>query len=221
MLVDGAGLQAYGGEVSEVSAARSFDPRVVGRLECRTWETYYRREWAPFLWAALRVTRQAFGLSWPATLYGAWLVMRANQHWAPYPDNRPDAARRCMRRFYALVARRGHETFDVTEAARLEVEWWRVHRQLQHAGDAPVPAEDRPSPADEPLVAALAALYAYVYGAAEEEVRGAAGERALAMRLSDAWVAQGCDEASALLPRERAALVRSYAALLAAVHRLP
>jgi hypothetical protein len=205
----------------EISAGRSFDPRVVGQLECQTWVTYYRREWLPFLWAALRVTRHAFGLSWPATLLGAWLVLRANQHWAPFPDNRPDAARRCMRRFYALVARRGHETFDVTEAAWLEVEWWRVHRELQHAGDASVTAYDRPAPGDEPLVDALCRLYAHVYGVTEDEVRGAAAERALAMRLSDAWVAQGCSPDSPLLPRERAALVRSYAALLAAVHRPP
>jgi hypothetical protein len=205
--------------VTEVSAARSFDPRVVGQLECQTWVTYYRREWAAFLFAALRVTRHAFGLSWPATLRGAWLVMRANQHWAPYPDNRPDAARRCMRRFYALVARSGHETFDVTQAAQLEVEWWRVHRELQHGGGAPVPVHDRPAAADEPLVSALTALYAHVYGADEDDVRGAAAERALAMRLSDAWVAQGAEKESPLLPRERAALVRSYASLLAAVHR--
>jgi hypothetical protein len=203
----------------EVSAARSFDPRVVGVLECQTWVTYYRREWVPFLWAALRVTRHAFGLSWPSTLRGAWSVLRANQHWAPFPDNRPDAARRCMRRFYALVARRDHETFDVPEAARLEVEWWRVHRELQHAGEAAVPVDDRPAPADEPLTAALCRLYSHVYGVAEEDVRRAASERALAMRLSDAWVAQGCERDSPLLPRERAALVRSYAALLAAVHR--
>jgi hypothetical protein len=204
---------------AEVGAARSFDPRVVGRLECTTWVTYYRREWGPFLWAVLRVTRHAFGLSWPATLRGAWLVLRANQHWAPYPTNRPDAARRCMRRFYALVARSSHETFDVTEAARLEVEWWRVHRELQYADSATVPADDQPSPADEPLTSALARLYAHVYGVAEDDVRGAAGERAFATRLSDAWVSQGCEPGSPLLARERAALVRSYAALLAAVHR--
>jgi hypothetical protein len=39
------------------------------------------------------------------------------------------------------------------------------------------------------------------------------------MRHSDRWVAEGCDPASPLVPEERAALVRSYAALLAAVHR--
>ena len=205
----------------EGAAARSFDPRVVGRLECRTWVTYYRREWLAFLWAALRVTRHTFGLSWPATVRGSWLVLRANQHWAPVPDNRPDVARRCMRRFYALVARQTGETFDLTEAARLEVDWWRIHRELQHAGTADVPDADRPSPADEPLVVALSRLYAHVYGNTEAEVRGAAAQRALAMRLSDAWVDQGCDKASPLLPREQAALVRSYAALLAAVHRPP
>ena len=25
---------------------RRFDPRAVGRYECRAWETYYRRKWA-------------------------------------------------------------------------------------------------------------------------------------------------------------------------------
>jgi hypothetical protein len=183
--------------------------------------TYYRREWLPFLWAALRVTRHAFGLSWPATLLGAWLVLRANQLWAPFPDNRPDAARRCMRRFYWLVARSGHETFDVTEAAWLEVEWWRVHRELQHEGEATISVDDRPVPGDEPLTDALCRLYSHVFGVTQDEVRAAAAERALAMRLSDAWVLQGCAMDSPLLPRERAALVRSYASLLAAVHRPP
>src|SRR3954468_23511817 len=111
-----------------------FDPRLVGGLDCRTWVRYYRREWVPFLLAAIRLVRPAFALTWPATLYGAWLVLRANQLWAPYPDNDPEACRRRMRRFYALVARRHGERFDLDEAARLEVEWWRVHRVHQREG---------------------------------------------------------------------------------------
>jgi len=43
--------------------------------------------------------------------------------------------------------------------------------------------------------------------------------RTEAMDLSDRWVAEGCRADSPLLAREHAALVRSYAALLAAVHR--
>jgi hypothetical protein len=78
------------------NAMRSFDPRRVGRLECTAWVTYSRREWWKFLRAAFALTRHTFALSWPTTLYGGWLVLRANQLWAPYPDNEPDGARRCM-----------------------------------------------------------------------------------------------------------------------------
>lgn len=189
---------------------RSFDPLKVGRLECAAWVTYYRREWLSFLRAAVSLTRHTFGLRWPATLYGAWLVLRANQLWAPYPDNDPDGARDCMRRFYGLVRRHHRERFDVAEAARLEVEWWRVHRYLQR---------DNPDGDPRPLLDALSALYAHVYGMPQEDVRLAAEQRALAMRDSDRWVAEGCRLESPLIERERAALVRSYAALLAAVHR--
>ena len=64
-----------------------------------------------------------------------------------------------------------------------------------------------------------ATLYAYVYGVTEESVHRAAQQRALAMDISDRWIAKGCDPASPLIDEERAALVRSYAALLSAVHR--
>jgi hypothetical protein len=175
--------------------------------------TYYRHEWLPFLNAAVRVTRHAFGLPWPQTLKGAWLVLRANQLWAPFPDNDPDGARRAMQRFYELVKRQHDESFDPVTASRLEVEWWRVHREHQHNGH---------DPADEgPLIDALAALYAYVFGVEEALVRHAGAQRAEAMRYSDRWVREGCSMASPLIEQERAALIRSHAALLAAVHRAP
>jgi hypothetical protein len=188
---------------------RSFDPRRVGSLECDTWVAYYRRDWPRFLYAAVGLTRHAFGLSWPDAVRGAWLVLRANQAWAPYPDNDPDRARRCMRSFYRLVADRHRETFDTDEAARLEVDWWRIHREHQHATSREPPAA---------LVGALVALYAHVYAVPPDGLRTAAVQRALAMDTSDAWVAGGCDLDSQMIPAERAALVRSYAALLAAVH---
>ena len=138
-------------------------------------------------------------------------MLRANQLWAPYPDNNPEGARRTMERFYRLLARRHHEPFDPRHASELEVEWWRVHREHQR---------ERRDGDERPLVAAVTALYSYVYGVPEGDVTAAAQERALAMRYSDQWVEQGCNLDSPLVPQERAALVRSYAALLAAVHRL-
>jgi hypothetical protein len=116
-----------------------------------------------------------------------------------------------MERFYRLVSERHGDAFDSRRAADLEVGWWRVHREHQHDGSGGT---------DEgPLNAALCALYAYVYGVPETEVAVAAEQRALAMRFSDQWVREGCDLASPLVEEERAALVRSYAGLLAAVHR--
>jgi len=188
---------------------RSFDPNRVGRLEAVTWVSYYRREWVRFLRAALLVTRHAFGLSWPETLKAAWLVMRANQFWAPQVDNDPDRARRAMERFYALLRRKYDERYDPHVAATLEVDWWRIHREHQRDG-SPL--------TEEALIEALAKLYAYAYGVPEESVRLAAEQRALAMRLSDRWVNEGRDLDNPLVADERAALVRSYAALLAAVH---
>src|SRR3954451_2825929 len=108
---------------------RSFDPRRVGRLECRAWETYYRRKWAAFLVASVGLVPAAFRMGWRDTLVGAWLVLRANQKWAPYPNNDPAAARAYMERFYRLLS-----VGDARRAAELEVEWWRAHREHQRAG---------------------------------------------------------------------------------------
>jgi hypothetical protein len=191
------------------SPMRSFDPRRVGSLECRAWETYYRRKWGAFLVASVGLVRSAFRMSWPRTLVGAWLVLRANQVWAPFPDNDPDKARALMRRFYQLLRRSESATsFDPTRASELEVEWWRVHREHQHAGDS-----------SEGLIVALRDLYAYTYGADPAAVQEAARLRAEAMDVSDRWGEAGSDPANPLLAEERALLVRSYAALLAAVHR--
>jgi hypothetical protein len=195
----------------------------VGALECAAWVAYYRREWVSFLCSAVSLTRHTFALPWPDTMRGAWLVLRANQLWAPFPDNDPAGARRAMERFYGLVARRHDERFDPARAAELEVEWWRVHREHQRgeegAGLDEVSGSREILASEQPLAQALASLYAYVYGVEAEEVRAAAEQRALAMRYSDQWVHEGCHLDSWLIPAERAALVRSYAGLLAGVHR--
>ena len=187
---------------------RFFDPRAVGRLECRAWETYYRRKWLACLVAFVLLVRAAFRMSWPRTMVGAWLVLRANMKWPPFPDNDPDAARALMRDFYRLLRKSHGLTFDPARAASLEIEWWPVHREAQHGAGG-----------HEALVRALVELYAYTYGVDPDDVRLAASLRAEAMVVSDAWVAAGCDAADPRLAEERALLVRSFAALLAAVHR--
>jgi hypothetical protein len=187
----------------------TFDPVAVGRAECAAWAAYYRREWVPFLRAAVTMVRAGFGMPWRRTLLGAWHVLRANQLWAPFPANDPDGARAAMRRFYLLVVRSGWGGFDPARAAVLEVEWWRVHREHQH--DTGVTQVQ--------LVDALTALYAYVYGLPAAAVRPAAALRVDAMDASDRWVAAGCDRSDPLLAQERRQLVASYTALREAIDR--
>ncbi len=189
---------------------RSFDPRLVGARECRAWETYYRRKWGAFLLASVGMVRAAFGMNWARTLVGAWLVLRANQAWAPVPDNDPGRARALMTRFYRLLVVSEGAAIDPRHAAGLEVEWWRAHREAQHG-----PATE-PAPA---LVSALRDLFAYCYSVEPASLQLAAELRAEAMVVSDQWVVSGCDPHDPGLARERALLIRSYAALLAAVHR--
>ncbi len=211
-----AGLRAAGSRLPRrpaarrpsTSALRSFDPVKVGNLETELWVTYYRRQWARFLVASLRVVHGTFGMDWLRTLHGAWLVLRANQLWAPNPGD-PDGARRCMSRFYALLLLTHGEPADPVRAARLDVDWWAAHRAHQY---------DEGSDTG-PLVTALARLYAYVYDTGEEAVTPAARHRARAMDISDRWVATGCEPGSPLIAEERAELVRCYSTLLTAVHR--
>jgi len=202
-----AGLAAP--QAGDPGPLRSFDPVGVGRLECAVWIAYYRRQWPRFLVLSVLLVRRGFRMDWTRTVYGAWLVLRANQLWAPSHGNDPDRARRCMRRFYGLLKLAHGAPAHPARAASLEIDWWAAHRSHQsHPGPEGV----------SPLVTALTRLYAYLYGLEETAVRPAAEQRAIAMDISDEWVAQGCPSASPLLAAERAALVRSYAALLAAVH---
>jgi hypothetical protein len=189
---------------------RSFDPARVADLECRAWVSYYRRDWPQLLMAFVALIRAGFGMDWCRTLHAAWLIMRATQLWAPIPGNDPGGARACMRRFYALVRLSCGEPASPAEAARLEVDWWRVHREAGRAAG--------PRGAGDELVESLTRLYSYLYGEPADDVRPAAMHRARAMDLSDEWVDEGCRPDSPLLAREHAALVRGYAALLAAVH---
>jgi len=192
------------------SRLRSFDPAAVAGLEYRAWVAYYLRKWPRVLAASVGLVRVGFGMDWYRTLHGAWLMLRASQLWAPVPDNDPDGARACMRRFYALVRLSYGEPASPAEAARLEVDWWRAHRQVQYS--------TVPRAAGDELVESLTRLYCYLYNETADDVRPAAVHRARAMDLSDQWVAAGCRPDSPLLPLERAALERCYAALLAAVH---
>jgi len=196
--------------MGSLSGPRSFDPFHIADLEYRMWVSYYQRRWTHVLAATVRLFRLGFGTDWVRAVQGAALMLRAVRFWAPFPDNDPDGARTCMRELYALVRLRFGQPADPARAAALEVDWWRAHRERQYALD--------PAETGDELVESVIRLYCYLFGETEASVRPAAVHRVQAMDLSDQWVREGCLPDSPLLPLERAALVRAYASLLAAVH---
>jgi len=200
------------GWVSMASAngLRSFDPFRLAELEYRMWMAYYRRRWTYLLAASVKLLWLGFGTDLARILQGAWLMLRAVQLWAPFPDNDPDGAQARMRELYGLLRRRFGHPADPDRAASLEIDWWRAHRRRQYAS--------HPAETGDELVDSVTRLYCYLFGETEAVVRPAVVHRVQAMDLSDQWVREGCRTDSPLLPLERAALVRAYAALLAAVH---
>jgi hypothetical protein len=195
------------GGTAVANRRRSFDPSRVAGLECAVWVAYYQRRWLRLLVVAVGLVRVGLGMSWPRTMRAAWYVLRAIKLWAPLRDNDPPRAQAYMQRFYELVKATCGQPADPAGSARLEIEWWRVHRVAQQAAAG----------ASDELVDALARLYAFVFGVPESAVRPAAFHRCRAMEISDRWVTQGSHSDSPLIAWERTVLIRSYKALLAAV----
>lgn len=190
-------------------SVRSFDPARVARLETANWEAYYQKRWVRLLQVSVALVKETFGLNTCQALQAAYLVGRAEIAAAPFPDNDIPRAEAYMRRFYAMIKQVHHETFDVEQAARLEVRWWVVHREL-------FLKEDK-----QPLVEALIDLYALTFRLPRERVYDAAFHRAEAMRYSDRWVNESKASGHPLLAQVEAELVKSYTMLRAAVEGGP
>src|SRR5512141_356668 len=183
---------------------RNFDPRKLARYEKENYVAYYQKDWLKLLRASVGLVKESFGLSWLQAIYGAYMVARAEIAFAPFPDNDLPRAEAYIRRFYSFIKGIHHEDFDVARAARLELNWWSVHRKLFGSSE------------NRELVDALAGLYAEAYGIPIDALQEAARLRAAGMLYSDLWVNAGKPAVSPLLAQEEDALWQSYTALKAA-----
>jgi hypothetical protein len=177
------------------------EPRRVARFETENWAAYYQKRWLKLLAASVNMVREAFRLNLLEALLAAYWTARAEMAAAPFPDNDIPTAEAYMRRFYAFIKRRHGLGYDPAVAARLEVNWWVVHRRLFG------------QPNNEELVQALTDLYRVVYGVSDERAKKAGFHRARAMCYSDQWVAAGKKSGSPLLLQVEVELCRAYAAL--------
>ena len=151
------------------------------------------------------LVKESFALSLWQSIFGAYLVARAEIAFAPFPNNDVPKAEAYMRRFYQMIKDAHHEDFDVERAAQLEVNWWSVHRKL--FGNAE----------NHELIEALANLYVEAYGVDSPKLKEAAQGRAMGMLYSDLWVNEGKAAGSPWLVKEEQALYESYVLLKEAI----
>jgi len=184
---------------------RRFDPRKLAHYEKENYVAYYQKNWLKLLRVSIGLVKESFGLSLWQAIYAAYLVARAEIAFAPFPQNDVPKAEAYMSRFYQFLKNVHHEDYDVERAAKLEVNWWSVHRKL--FGNAE----------NQELVGTLKNLYAEAYGIEPAKVEEAASLRAKGMLYSDLWVNAGKPVDSPLLAQEEEALVQSYVALKKAI----
>jgi hypothetical protein len=152
---------------------KDFDPHAVARLEMEAWRSYYdHRRFALFI-ELVQLLRSQYHLSVVRSCVAAYdaaraaVVFQRGKARADYERALPS-----LLAYYSLIRAGSESPFDVQRAARLELEWWIVHRQRkQHA------------PADLP--ASLAALQAEIYSEPADRFREHAQKRADAMLLRD------------------------------------
>lgn len=158
---------------------REFDPDEVARLETAMWRSYYEKKRVQLFNQLAELLRTQYGMSTlrsnQIAYYGAdaAFVFKQGQQRSDYEKALPDLVR-----FYAAIRKMSDIPFDVDRAARLELEWWIIHRQrAQHA------------PGD--LEKALADLQAEIYHVPVDRLMEHGRLRAEAMTIRDTKAENG------------------------------
>ncbi|HJQ34867.1 MAG TPA: hypothetical protein VJ866_22140 [Pyrinomonadaceae bacterium] len=161
------------------TSMRQFDPEEVARLDTAMWRSYYSRERARMFWQLGELLRTQYRLPlWRSNAVAfraakAAFVFKDGHSRADYERALPDLVS-----FYRSIREVSDTDFDVERAARLELEWWIVHRERRtHA------------PGD--LERALAELQAELFRVPAERLAEHARLRAEAMEIRDTKAEQG------------------------------
>jgi hypothetical protein len=161
------------------TSLRDFDPDEVARLETEMWRSYYSRQRLRLFTEMSELLRTQYRLPlWRSNAVAyqaakAAFVFKDGHTRADYERALPNLVS-----FYKSVREVSDTDFDPQRAARLELEWWIVHRQrAEHA------------PGDLPR--ALADLAAEIYRVPEDKLLEHARLRAEAMEIRDRQAGQG------------------------------
>ena len=152
---------------------REFDSHAVARMETAMWRSYYGHHTVRLFRELAELLRTQYHLPFWRSQVGAYraakaaVVFQRGHNRGEYERALPD-----LEAFYRLIRAASDTPFDAGKAARLELEWWIVHRERA--------ARD---PAD--LERALGTLQAEIYGEPAAHFADHARARAEAMLLRD------------------------------------
>jgi len=180
---------------------RAFDPDEVARLETAMWRSYYDRRRLPLFGQLVALLRGQFQLSPARSLALAYLAARAAAVFQVGRDHADyQRALPYLERYYAAILAVSEAPFDAAEVARLELDWWVVHRE-----------------ASGELERALAALAAALYRVPAGRLTVHAERRAEAMTVRDRRVREPGGVAEADWERIEALLRLAWRSLAAEV----
>jgi hypothetical protein len=156
-----------------------FNPHKVAFYEKSGWEAYYDRDWLRAFRLMVALNREEFHMSFLTALAAATDIVRASMAFAPVDNDVPKATRH-LRRFYEKARRTTNLSTDAVTLARLEMDYWVVHRNLA------LERMGRPDLENiAPMIESLNSLHAALFGVSGESARRSAELRALAAKTVD------------------------------------
>jgi hypothetical protein len=158
---------------------RQFDPEEIGRLETEMWRSYYDRESAQLFFQLAELLRTQFQFPFLRSYRTAYFAAKAASVFKDGSNRREyERALPHLESYFGAIRGVGNLEFNVQRTARLELEWWIVHRERDRN---PTGALDRA------CAEAAAALYQVSPQSTKEHGR----LRAAAMIIRDARAASG------------------------------
>jgi hypothetical protein len=158
---------------------QEFDATEVARLETAMWRSYYEKREVRLFTELSELLRTQYNMplirSNRVAYYAAKaaFIFKKGKQRSDYEKALPD-----LIKFYEAIRRISDQPFDVDRVARLELEWWIIHRER---------AEHAPGDLDR----ALAELQSAIYGLPVEKLLEHGRLRAEAMTIRDSKAEAG------------------------------
>ena len=130
IVVIGLGWLAFDLYGPHQHSLKEFDPKVVARLETDMWRSYYAKERVKLFRQLAELMRSQYGMPYATSNAVAYqaaqaaFVFKEGKKREDYEKALPNLVK-----FYQAIHDGADVDFDVQKAAKLELEWWIIHRQ--------------------------------------------------------------------------------------------